>query len=105
MTTTTHNPDTLKATYLEALAIKEAWDHRVTRATADHRAALAAGQGIQEAQNNLNAATIQQAEAVGYMGTALDAWLDAIDTIRHRASMLTLSAQNTTTRLHAHRRH
>lgn len=106
MTTITRKEtDTLKARYDEALALKEAWDHRVARANAEYRAALTVGAGVQEAQNNLNAVNIQHAEAITYMGTCLDAWLDAVDTARHRTAMLALSAQNTRQRLHAHRTH
>ena len=87
-TITRRETDTLKARYDEALAIKDAWDHRVARANAAYRAALTTGQGIQQAQNNLNAANIQHEEAVAYMGTCLDAWLNAADTARHRATVL-----------------
>ncbi|WP_457948280.1 hypothetical protein ACTAQI_20225 [Pseudarthrobacter sp. alpha12b] len=104
-TITRRETDTLKARYDEALAIKDAWDHRVARANAEYRAALTTGQGVQQAQNNLNAVNIQHSEAIAYMGTCLDAWLDAVDTARHRATTLALSASNTPGRLHAHRTH
>jgi len=105
MTTTTQRIDHLKARYDEALALKNAWDHRVARANAEYHQALATGIGIQQAQNNLNAVNIQHEEAITYMGTCLDAWIDHVDTTRHRAAMLALSAQNTRKRLHAHRKH
>lgn len=104
-TLTRRENDTLKNTYEEALAIKEAWDHRVTKAETNYRAALHAGQGIEQTRNQLNAVNIQHTQAVAHMGTALDAWLDAVDTARHRAAILALSAQNPRPRLRAHRTH
>ena len=104
-TITPKETDTLYSTYEEALAIKEAWGHRGTKAEANHRAALHTGQGIEQTRNQLNAVNIQHQEAIAYMATALDAWLDAVDTARHRATVLALSASNTRGRLHAHRTH
>jgi predicted RNase H-like HicB family nuclease len=104
-TLTRRETDALKSTYDEALAIKEAWDVRIAKAEAKLRGAMAAGTGIEAARRNTQAVAIQHAEAVAHMGTALDTWLDAVDTIRHRAAVLALSAQNTHGRLHARGRH
>lgn len=83
---------TLKARYDEALAIKEAWDHRVAKASATYRGALASGEGVEETRNQLAAVNLQHEEAVAWMGICLDAWVDAVDTARHRAAVLAVRA-------------
>ena len=87
-----HQTTTLKATYDEALAIKEAWDHRVLRADQELMAARRSGVGVEAAQRNVAAVAVQHEEAVAYMAVCLDAWLDAVDTARHRAAVLAVRA-------------
>lgn len=103
--TTRRETATLKATYDEALAIKEAWDHRVAVAESKLMGAMASGYEVDAARRNVAAVALQHAEAVAQMGMALDAWLDAVDTARHRAAVLAVGLQSGRGRVIGHPRH
>lgn len=94
---------TLKATYDEALSIKEAWDHRMVVADSGLATAVASGYGVEQARRALAAVGVQHAEAVAQVGVALDAWLDAVDTARHRAAVIAVRAQGRHSGVISHR--
>lgn len=77
-----HRPITeaqiLKARYDEARQIKEAWDHRLKRALAEHYDALHHAGDTDATRRNLAAIDIQVADAAGELKVALHAWMASV---------------------------
>lgn len=76
--TMTHTRQTLKARYDEARDIKNAWEHRLRQAEAQHTEATRAGLDNTATLRNIKAIEISFDDAAGQLAVAMDAWMAAV---------------------------